>query len=701
MKRLAAAALVLLWLSLGLSPVLAQSTIVPTVPGQNSNLSSAPIRSNFAAAYSDINGLLGMHAVASLGACSTQTQTIGADCLVTSSPTAYLWYKYTGAAHGYGLIATINPTTSPPTVTTGLPPIANGHLIANCSGAGAIPTDCAWTTYADQAISAVNGSIPYRTGGTWSTVSIGTSGGTIPLNNTANVFSQPQSVNLNGTALPSAQAGTLVQLQQANTAIGRVEIDTYGASAVVTGVRADGTAASPTTLVANDEIMSINAWGYDGTSRAGGAAALRTYAGGTWSNTSHPTYIRFAATAAASTTLTDIMHIGPDGVWIGNPSGGAEGAGTLNLASSLYNNGVAPTGTGGFVLATSPTLVTPALGAAIATSINGLGITTSTGTLTIANGKTLTVNNSLTFTGTDSTSFAFPGTSDTVVGLAATQSLTNKSLTSSTDVLGGVTMTLGSDADGDIYYRSGGVLTRLPIGANGRVLQVNTGLPSWQPGSSAGTVTVGSTTVASASATFGVLFNNNGTLGNTSNGTQGQQLVSNGNAAPTYQSGGWVLINTLTASASASLSDTTSLTATYSEYEIVFANIIPSAASSTFEFLIHEGGTFPVTGYVSTGFGNNTGGTQLADNPTTFLPLSHNATAANATPGISGSVRIATPSVASLHNVWGVLTYATGSGSGIISMSGYWNSSAVVDGFQVVFNSGTITSGTIKIYGRL
>ncbi|NBQ52710.1 MAG: hypothetical protein EBU49_03910, partial [Proteobacteria bacterium] len=60
-------------------------------------------------------------------------------------------------------------------------------------------------------------------------------------------------------------------------------------------------------------------------------------------------------------------------------------------------------------------------------------------TLTIADGKTLTASNTLTLTGTDSTSFAFPSVSDTVVTLAATQTLTNKTLT--TAVLGSSTAT--------------------------------------------------------------------------------------------------------------------------------------------------------------------------------------------------------------------------------------------------------------------
>ncbi len=63
--------------------------------------------------------------------------------------------------------------------------------------------------------------------------------------------------------------------------------------------------------------------------------------------------------------------------------------------------GNSSTGSGSVVLTTSPTLVTPTLGAALATSINGLTLTSSTGTLTIANSKVATVNNTLTFSGTD------------------------------------------------------------------------------------------------------------------------------------------------------------------------------------------------------------------------------------------------------------------------------------------------------------
>ena len=83
---------------------------------------------------------------------------------------------------------------------------------------------------------------------------------------------------------------------------------------------------------------------------------------------------------------------------------------TLTATSAQIRAAVSDeTGSGSLVFATSPTLVTPTLGVATATSINKVTITTpATGsTLTIADGKTLTVSNTVTFSGTDSSTVAF------------------------------------------------------------------------------------------------------------------------------------------------------------------------------------------------------------------------------------------------------------------------------------------------------
>lgn len=84
--------------------------------------------------------------------------------------------------------------------------------------------------------------------------------------------------------------------------------------------------------------------------------------------------------------------------------------------------------------------------------------------------------------GSGSAVLTFPSTTDTIVGRATTDTLTNKTLTSSTNVLGGVTLTLGSDANGDTYYRGSGVLTRVAKGTAGQVYTMNSGAtaPEWQ-----------------------------------------------------------------------------------------------------------------------------------------------------------------------------------------------------------------------------
>lgn len=99
--------------------------------------------------------------------------------------------------------------------------------------------------------------------------------------------------------------------------------------------------------------------------------------------------------------------------------------GTLSVARG--GTGVTTsTGTGSTVLSNTPTLVTPVLGVATATSINKVAITApaTSATLTIANGKTLTANHSLTLAGTDSTTMTFPSTSASIARTDAAQTFT-------------------------------------------------------------------------------------------------------------------------------------------------------------------------------------------------------------------------------------------------------------------------------------
>lgn len=118
---------------------------------------------------------------------------------------------------------------------------------------------------------------------------------------------------------------------------------------------------------------------------------------------------------------------------------------SANLAAAVTDE----TGSGALVFATSPSLTTPTLGVASATSINKVAITApaTSATLTIADGKTLTVNNTIAFTGTDSTTMTLPGANATLASLAGTETLTNKRITPRiTSITDAATITPTSDS---------------------------------------------------------------------------------------------------------------------------------------------------------------------------------------------------------------------------------------------------------------
>jgi hypothetical protein len=182
------------------------------------------------------------------------------------------------------------------------------------------------------------------------------------------------------------------------------------------------------------------------------------------------------------------------------------------------------TGSGALVFATSPTLVTPTLGVASATTINKVTITApATGsTLTIANGKTLTASNTLTFNGTDASTVAF--------GTGGTVAYTNVATLSSLSSIGTVTTgTWNATAIGAVYggtgltsYTTGDIiiasatntLSKLAAVTSGYVLTSNGAgtAPSWQVASGGGVSTSGGSTITVASGTTVPLtIQNNGT----------------------------------------------------------------------------------------------------------------------------------------------------------------------------------------------
>lgn len=223
-----------------------------------------------------------------------------------------------------------------------------------------------------------------------------------------------------------------------------------------------------------------------------------------------------------------------------NLSGGAAGSIPYQTAASTttflaggtsgdiltYGGSSAPvwssgTGTGSPVRASSPTLTTPVLGVATATSINKVAITApaTSATLTIADGKTLTASNTLTFTGTDSSSVAF-GAGGTVA--YTSNKLSAFASTTSSELAGVISDETGSGAL--VFGTSPTFTTAIDGGASFGAFASSTTLTVGYSGTSASTTNI--STGAVAASTTKVI--NIGTGGATSSTTNINLGSSNG-----------------------------------------------------------------------------------------------------------------------------------------------------------------------------
>ena len=166
---------------------------------------------------------------------------------------------------------------------------------------------------------------------------------------------------------------------------------------------------------------NINGTAFDGSSDITVTAAAGTLTG---------TSLNASVVSSSLTSVGTLTSLTVTNPIAGSVTGNAATVTTnANLTGPITSFGnltsvASQTGIGSkFVMDTSPTLVTPDLGTANASSINKVTITMpATGsTLTIADGKTLAANNSLTLAGTDGKTMTFPSTDATLARTDAAQ----------------------------------------------------------------------------------------------------------------------------------------------------------------------------------------------------------------------------------------------------------------------------------------
>jgi hypothetical protein len=277
---------------------------------------------------------------------------------------------------------------------------------------------------------------------------------------------------------------------------------------------------------------------------------------------------------------------------------------------------------------------------------------------------------------------------------ASNQAITGSCPGAAASVQVGTTTVLSGTAN-NLLYNNAGVLGNGTIAS---FLTAGTGIAV--TGTTNATIALGGTTTAH---TLPVWEGSGSNLGNVGPGTLGQAVVSQGSSSdPSYTSGVWSLLTTLTASGSATLNDTTHITSSYNEYKMVMENLVCASNNQTMELQVHTNGAFPSSSYTGSNMTIGSGASVIT-NPTTFIQISEAAAVQNTGAGLSGEFYFYQPSTTTApKTVKGMSAHNQGALIATVIFAGaYGGANTAVDGFQVLCASGNIATGNIKIYGML
>lgn len=170
--------------------------------------------------------------------------------------------------------------------------------------------------------------------------------------------------------------------------------------------------------------------------------------------------------------------------------------------------------------------------------------------------------------------------------------------------------------------------------------------------------------------------------------------------APFPSTNAWTFIQTLTASASATLSFTTGIGSPFTQYMLIWSNVIAaSGGGQALELLYNQGSGFVASGYSGNGvFANTAAGPATIATVTTYAVLG--TAVGSAAPACSGSCLI---SNALFGGSVGATYHTSGSNergsNGIGVYGGTFGNTAAVTQLQVKMASGNISTGSFTLYG--
>lgn len=162
------------------------------------------------------------------------------------------------------------------------------------------------------------------------------------------------------------------------------------------------------------------------------------------------------------------------------------------------------------------------------------------------------------------------------------------------------------------------------------------------------------------------------------------------NAIDTPQPGSFSLLNTLTAANSPTLDDTTSFTAAFENYMLVFEMLTPVNANVGLGAQVHSAGSWQTTGYL-----NAAGGV------TTYVDLTQSLTLTNSIGGgYNGTVMLPGPGQTFANKIFsGKTGFNATSAIVATNVAGSWNGLTAIDGIRILASTANLQFGKVKIYG--